>query len=294
MLNLIRRSWHGPVHIGDLERALVGLGLDGSRDAVVHSSLSAFGHVAGGAPTVIEALRTHTRTLVAPAFTYYTLVWPRSRRAPDWPGAAPEDGPTFRPDLPVSPDIGRVPQTLIGAPGVRRSSHPALSFLAAGPEAARILSAQSLSHPYGPIGALYALDADVLLLGVDHRSNTTVHYGEYLAGRPLLDRYAAAPGGVAHTYFPNCSAAFNALEPHLPGLRAAQVGKAVVSRVSVREVVDATVRLVTENPEALLCGYSACRCQAVRETVRRYGLTPRRDPVIEGQLAGGRGERVPG
>ena len=42
----------------------------------------------------------------------------------------------------------------------------------------------------------------------------------------------------------------------------------------MRELVDATVRLLTQDPEALLCTYPSCRCQEVRRLVRQQGLTP--------------------
>ncbi len=281
MFNFVRRAWSGPVNPGELERALELLGLDGANPAIVHSSLSSFGYLSGGAPTILETLRRRVSTVVMPAFTYYTLAWPVSQRQPDWPKHLPPDGPRFRADSPVSPDIGKVSQLMLDRYSPRRSTHPALSFIALGPLEHQVLNAQSLENPYGPIGVLYALDADVILLGVDHRSNTTIHYGEYLAGRPLLDRWATGPDGVHRTYFPNCSAAFNAIQGRLQTLETIDVGKAVVSRMRVRDVVDTTISLLNHNPEALLCSYSGCRCQTVREKIRKHGLSPRHDWVLE-------------
>ncbi len=217
-----------------------------------------------------------------PAFTYYTLQWPRDRVMADWPKPLPVNGSAFRADSPVSSDIGRVPQALLELPGTLRSNHPALSFIAHGARAAEILGVQHSAHPYAPIGALYALDGEVLLLGVDHRSNTTVHYGEYIAGRPLLERYALGPEGMAQTTFPNCSAGFNAISPHLHSFTQVRIGCATVSRMRVRDVVDTTIQMLERNPEALLCRYEACRCQAVRARVRTEGLTPRHDPWKDG------------
>jgi aminoglycoside 3-N-acetyltransferase len=281
VLNFVRRAWSGSVHPGELERALNDLGLDGSGNAIVHSSLSSFGYVSGGAVTLIEALRHTLGTVVMPAFTYYTLAWPAQYRSSDWPKQTPLDGPAFRVDSNVSPDIGKVSQTLLDRYAPRRSTHPALSFVALGARAEQILAAQSLENPYAPIGTLYALDGDVILLGVDHRSNTTIHYGEYLAGRPLLDRWANTVHGLVRTFFPNCSAAFNGLQGKLSSLASVDVGRATITRMRVRDVVDTTIRLLEHNPEALLCQYSGCRCQAVRDRVRRHGLTPRHDWVLQ-------------
>ena len=285
MLNFVRRAWSGPVHQGELERALGALGLDGKRDAIIHSSLSSFGYVTGGASTLIDTLLGAARTIITPAFTYYTLVWPESQRQPDWPKILPVDGPAFRPDSPVSSDIGRVAQTMLEKYPSKRSSHPALSFLGLGPDAEHILGVQTLENPYAPIGVLYNTDADVILMGVDQRSNTTIHYGEYLAGRPLLDRYAATLQGIEHTYFPNCSAAFGAIQGRLSTLETVNCGKALLTRMRVREVVDETIQMLRRNPEALLCSYHGCRCQAVREKVRKQGLRPRTDWVLDERLA---------
>ncbi|HEX2864587.1 MAG TPA: AAC(3) family N-acetyltransferase [Deinococcales bacterium] len=274
MFNLIRRAWSDPVHEGDIERALEALGLNDASSVLVHSSLSSFGRVAGGAGAVIAALTSVAGTVVMPAFSYDCLVWPAAARQPDWPRVV-SDGPRFYEQTPVSRDIGRVAQVFLDHPGVQRSFHPALSFSAAGPQAASILEAQTLDSPYAPIGRLYDLDGDVLLIGVDNRSNTTIHYGEFLAGRPLLDRYVRTRNGVERTYFPNCSAGFNALAPRLTFTRQARVGRSQLLRLSVRDVVDATVAALNANPEALLCSYSGCRCQHVRRLVRRSGLTPR-------------------
>lgn len=281
MLNFVRRAWAPPVSQADLERALWKLGVDGARPAMVHASLSSFGNVVGGAPAVVRALQHSAQTLVMPAFTYYTLVWPPGKRNADWPAFTGDDGPPFTPTSPVSRDIGRVAQTLLETPGAERSPHPALSFVALGARAHEVLSAQTLEQPYAPIGVLYALDADVILLGVDQRSNTAMHYGEYLAGRPLLERWANTVNGPVLTFYPNCSAAFNPVERHLTTYRSLEVGKAQVAVMRVRDVVDTTKRLVERDPYALLCSYQNCRCQTVREKIRREGLRPRAERTLE-------------
>jgi aminoglycoside 3-N-acetyltransferase len=284
VLNFVRRAWAPPVSQSDLERALWKLGVNGERDAIAHSSLSSFGNVVGGANSVVRALERSARTLVMPAFTYYTLVWPSEHRSDDWPQYVGDDGPPFRADSPVSRDIGRVPQTLLERAGTQRSHHPTLSFMAIGEYAREILRVQTLEHPYAPVGTLYALDADVILLGVDMRSNTAMHYGEYLAGRPMLERWANTAHGAVQTFYPNCSAAFNPIERHLETYRCLELGKANIAVMRVRDVVDTTRRLLERDPYALLCSYQGCRCQAVREKIKRHGMRERRDAILETYL----------
>jgi aminoglycoside 3-N-acetyltransferase len=281
MLDFVRRAFNPSVSQGELERTWWNFGLDGSKPVIAHSSLSSLGSVVGGALSVVRSLQRYSSTLVMPAFTYYTLVWPQQKRNADWPPHTGEDGPPFRADSPVSKDIGRIPQTLLERPEKRRSSHPALSFVASGQEADMILGVQTLEHPYAPIGVLAELDAWVLLLGVDHRSNTSVHYGEYLAGRPMLERWVNTSEGAMQTYYPNCSAGFNAIESRLTSLRTLEVGKATVQVMKVREVIEVTRSMIARHPEALLCAYPNCRCQNVRNKIKHEGIQPRRDVHLE-------------
>ncbi|WP_412028987.1 AAC(3) family N-acetyltransferase [Deinococcus yunweiensis] len=263
MLNLLRKPSVTPA---DLERGLAELGLDGTQHVMVHASLKSFGTLEGGARGAVDALVASTATLVAPAFTYSTLM---SR-----PGAL--STPRFHRDMRVSRDIGRVPQELVDRAAALRSMHPTLSFIALGEQAAAITAAQTLDSPYRPVGALYDLDGYALLMGVDHGSNTSIHYGEHLAGIPLLTRYVHTPQGVLPTAFPNCSADFDNLAPALTGLyRTARVGSSELQLYPVRALVDATVAFLTQHPEGLLCTYRGCRCQEVRQLVRQRGLDPR-------------------
>ena len=261
MLNLARRVQVTPQ---GLDEGLSALGLNGSQHLIVHSSLRSFGQLEGGAATLLHALTRRSATLVAPAFSYQTLL-----RGPHSPIHA-----QFQRDTRVSRDIGRLPQQLVECPAALRSMHPALSFVALGEQAAYVTGRQSLESPYSPIGALYDLDGYALLIGVDHSSNTSIHYGEYLAGMPLLTRYVPQQGVVAASSFPNCSADFEVLGPYvLPSI--AYAGRSRLRLYRVRALVDATVRLLTQDPEALLCTYASCRCQQVRERVRQEGLRPR-------------------
>ncbi|MDP9416285.1 MAG: AAC(3) family N-acetyltransferase, partial [Actinomycetota bacterium] len=66
-----------------------------------------------------------------------------------------------------------------------RSEHPHVSFAAVGPAADALTGGHALAYGLGegsPLARLYELDARVLLLGVDHASNTSMHLAEYRAG----------------------------------------------------------------------------------------------------------------
>lgn len=263
VLNLLRKPTVSP---HDLETGLVALGLDGTQHVIVHASLKSFGSLEGGAKTVVEALLDHTSTLVAPAFTYNTLMNTATERPRG----------TFHRDSHVSRDIGRVPQEMVERAAAERSFHPTLSFVAIGSEAPGITQAQTLDNPYQPIGALYDLDGHALLIGVDFGSNTTIHYAEHLAGVPALTRYVQVQGAVQPIAFPNCSADFDNLLMSMHGLeRSVTVGQSHLRLYRVRDLVDRAVSLLQRDPEGLLCQYRYCRCQQVRELIRKEGLHPR-------------------
>ncbi|MEU8299047.1 AAC(3) family N-acetyltransferase [Micromonospora sp. NPDC048909] len=76
-------------------------------------------------------------------------------------------------------------------PGAVRSGHPQTSFAALGPAAARLTAVHDLDCHLGersPLGALYAADALVLLLGVDYAACTAFHLAEYRLPHPAAQR----------------------------------------------------------------------------------------------------------
>lgn len=81
--------------------------------------------------------------------------------------------------------MGAIPELLRTWPGVLRSNHPTGSFAAHGPLAEAITADHSLNHPFGeggPLARLYEQAAWVLLLGVGHDNNTSLHLAEHRAG----------------------------------------------------------------------------------------------------------------
>ncbi|SCL38504.1 Aminoglycoside 3-N-acetyltransferase [Micromonospora rhizosphaerae] len=85
-----------------------------------------------------------------------------------------------------------------GAVPVHAAMRP-LGFVCGGPQAVvladRIVADHSRADMLGevsPLARLYGLDADVLLLGVDHGSNTSLHLAEYRQPAPPRQRCGAA------------------------------------------------------------------------------------------------------
>jgi len=100
------------------------------------------------------------------------------------PSMTDDDDHPFDPRQTPCLGMGVVAQTFWQQPGVLRSDSPH-AFAAIGPQAALLTAPHPVDIPHGldsPVGRVYELDGQVLLLGVDHTSNTTIHLAENLAG----------------------------------------------------------------------------------------------------------------
>ncbi len=264
----------------DFVKALRKLELDPALPVVVHASLSAFGQVQGGAQTVVAALLSCFPQVLAPAFTYNTMVTPEVG-PPDNAmlyGSRPDRNrmaEIFHPDLPVDRLIGAIPETLRRHPRARRSLHPIQSFTGVGVEAA--LAAQSLREPLAPLRLLTEAGGYVLQLGVGHTTNTSIHLGEQQAGRRTFIRWALTPQGICECPgFPSCSDGFDALNARTaPFTRSERLGQSYIRALPLPELVKAARLAVEADPQALLCAHPYCaRCGAVRASAGR-GLPAR-------------------
>ncbi|RGC65603.1 SPBc2 prophage-derived aminoglycoside N(3')-acetyltransferase-like protein YokD [Micromonospora sp. MW-13] len=174
---------------------------------LVHAGLRALGFVCGGPQTVALALRDvlgPEGTLVVPTHTPENsdpAGWSNPPVPMHWWPVIRTETPGFDPAVTPSRFMGALAETVRGWPGARRSDHPHVSFAALGPAAEEIVAGHPLADmlgPGSPLGRLYDLDADVLLLGVDHGCNTSLHLAEYRQAAPPRERVGAAvrtPGG---------------------------------------------------------------------------------------------------
>lgn len=258
----------------ELTTALRKLQIERARPVIAHASLSAFGQVQGGAGTVLGALLASFNSLIMPTFTYRTMITPEvgpANNAIAYGSARDANlmAEFYTPDMPADRLMGAVAEALRQHPRACRSKHPILSF--AGVNAEEALQAQTLDEPLAPIHVLKNNDGWVLLLGVDHTVNTSIHYAERLSGRKQFVRWALTPQGiVACPGFPGCSQGFQAVTPHLDGMtRRVAVGLAVIQAVSLTDLVDVVRKVLAEDPRALLCDRADCeRCNAVRVALR--------------------------
>ena len=115
------------------------------------------------------------------------LDWQNPPLPQDWIDTTRAALPAFDPRITPTRGMGQVAECFRCHPGARRSSHPLLSFVAVGPNAIRIVQNHPLSGAFGessPLGRLYELGASILMLGVGHESNTSLHLAEHRANWP--------------------------------------------------------------------------------------------------------------
>lgn len=195
---VVERSGAGPVTVRSLAADLTALGVPRGGVVLVHSSLRALGWVAGGAEAVVAALLETLGpdgTLVVPSFSTARTDPARWAHPPVpeawWPVIRAET-PPFDPTVSSTRQMGAIVDCVLRWPGTVRGPHPHVSLAARGPLAAEIVDPHPLDAGLGdasPMGRLYDLDASVLLLGVGHRNNSSLHLAEARADFPGKEYY---------------------------------------------------------------------------------------------------------
>jgi len=170
---------------------LLASGLRPGGVAMVHSSLSALGHVPGAGETVIRGLLDALGprgTLLMPALSYKYVN---------------EKNPVF--DCRRTPsNVGAIPEHFRKRRGTVRSVHPTHSACGLGPRAAELLKDHHLDTtpvgPRSPFGRLPDCDGQVVMLGCGLLPNTSIHgieelvEPEYLFGGTTDFRLVHADG----------------------------------------------------------------------------------------------------
>lgn len=177
----------------DIVRALKDVGVHEGQTIMVHTSLSSFGFVCGGAQTMIEALLECTGeegTLMMPAQSWKNLDpetgvhWEEPR---EWWQTIRDNWPAYDKAITPTNTMGAVAEMFRKWPGALRSDHPARSVAALGRYAEYLTRDHDLSNIFGegsPVGKLYELDGYVLLMGVGYDKNTSIHLADVRAEYP--------------------------------------------------------------------------------------------------------------
>ena len=204
--------------------------------------------VENGPLGVIDAL---TRSL-GPSGTLVMPAWSASDLEP------------FDPDTsPANPDLGATADLFWRQPGFVRSRHP-FAFAARGPVAEAIIRDPIALPPHryaSLIGRMLDHGGKVLLLGVDHDANTTIHLAELMANVPYRRRKKITVGTgeaaalIDYTENDHCCQRFRFVGDWLDdkgAQNAANVGNSQAMLASSRAIVEAVVQRLTQDPFTFL------------------------------------------
>ena len=181
-----------PLTFDYLSKQFKTIGIRKGQTIIVHCSLSKMGWVVGGSEAVIQALIGavgENGTLMMPTQTWKNL--DPSRGVYDVPesywSVIRKHSLAYNPATTPSIGMGVVAELFRTFPGTKRSSHPVRSFAALGAQAEWLLDKHDLEDVFGnssPLAKLYDLDGYILLIGVDHSVNTSLHLAEHRADYP--------------------------------------------------------------------------------------------------------------
>jgi aminoglycoside N3'-acetyltransferase len=235
------------VDISELTAQIQALGVTAGGVLLVHTSFSKVSPVENGPLGLIRALQ-------AALGSNGTLVMPSMSDDDDHP---------FDPRRTSCPGMGVVADMFWRMPGVLRSDSPH-AFAAIGPEASRITADHPLDVPHGlnsPVGRVHDLDGQILLLGVGHDANTTIHLAEGLAGvryrRPKSVTIIEGGKPVRYYYgeIDHCCDNFNLVDQWLDAegrQRHGHVGHGEGRLASARDVVDTVTGRLRGNETVFL------------------------------------------
>ncbi|MCD5322349.1 AAC(3) family N-acetyltransferase [Pontibacillus sp. HN14] len=171
-----------------LTNDLRDMGVCEGMTVLVHSSLSEIGWTSGGAVAVVQALMdvvTSKGTIVMPAQSGVLsdpAEWENPPVPEDWWETIRNTMPPFDPDTTPTSGMGQIVEVFRSFKGVKRSNHPAVSFVAWGREADFLMANHSLHNGLGessPLRKLYDQEAHLLFIGTGYDTATAFHLAEY-------------------------------------------------------------------------------------------------------------------
>jgi aminoglycoside N3'-acetyltransferase len=249
--------------IDQVTRQLAALGVERAGVVVVHAAFSAIAPIEGGPSALIGALLD----ALGPSGT---LVMP---------SMSDDDDVPF--DAATSPcrGMGVVADTFWRRAGVLRSDSPH-AFAAVGPAAPEITRPHPVDVPHGPdspVGRAADLDGSVLLIGVGHDADTTIHLAENLAGvryrrrAYATVRVAGRPVRCDYAEVDHCCARFSLLDSWLESQGRQQrgrVGHAAARLARSRDIVAAALARLREDETVFLHPAGVCgECDEARRSL---------------------------
>ncbi len=250
--DVIQRT-NAPLTVESLAEQFAACGLAAGQTVLVHSAMSQIGWIAGGPEAVILALLRvlgSSGTLMMPSHSASNTDparWQNPPVPPEWVPIIRAHMPAYNPATTPTREMGAIAELFRTWPGVLRSDHPIGSFAARGPDAQTLVAGHTLHDMFGetsPLGKLYALDGYVLLLGVGHGNNTSLHLAENRAQWP--GKRTISEGTAMRVEGVRQWVSFEMLQPDAEDFET--IGAAFEQGVPQPRVGNATVRFFRQRP----------------------------------------------
>ena len=250
---------------------------------VVHSSMKKIGWMDGGLHTLTDALLDalgDDGAFVVPTHTCSFIEM----------GAAPYEADK------TETGIGAFPSAIMAHPLSKRSAQASHSDAGIGRNSAVVSYLIDNHDPENALGYESPLNrisraenGKILLIGVTHKANTSVHLAESVAGIYTHLHYNKAWGDWVHTklpdgtvkkykqsQFPGCSSDFDVIEDLLIAkdlIKFGKIGNADSRLIDAGGMIAAVSEMVKNQPEILMCSNPGCPCcPPRREFVRTHVL----------------------
>jgi aminoglycoside 3-N-acetyltransferase len=254
----------------DIKDGLYALGVRRGMNLMVHSSLSGFGEIEGGAECVIDALigvLGGEGTLLMPSFSSPDNVFDYRKSACG---------------------LGKIPDVFWRRSSVKRSLHPTHSVSAAGPLADYFLEGhENADTAYGegtPYKRLIDRKGFVLMLGVDLDRLTLLHTVEALSDAAYLTSvkrdYVDSEGLVKTAFIEKMAGPHrNFISLDRPFrkngiLKTSKIGGAVCRLIDSAKMFNYCMERMKYEPDMMLCKNSACEdCNMQRGGIRERDLS---------------------
>lgn len=259
---------------GELAQHLEKAGFQRGQNVIMHSSLKSVGKTENGPETVVDALLSvigPDANLLVPTFTY---------SLPGWKG----DPFDFEQS---AARTGAIPEYIRKRQDSVRSFHPTHSVAVIGPDKEEIISNHLDATPLGvgsPFSRMLDRDATILMLGTRQDTNSSLHLCEVMANLPYINVPFSENTDFEVAWFhnsegqiefvpvrevPGCSRGFRAIEPELQArgvIRSCKIGNATCQVLVMRDLVDAALDILAQNPTLLLCRLGHCAICPKRRT----------------------------
>ncbi len=256
-----RKKTKAHVTKDDIKNGLIKLGLRQGDNVGVHSSLSSFGYVEGGADAAVDALLEtvgEEGTLVLPTYSNNTEQLEKTQEEIDM-------GITWKfRVLPYDPKkdgcwTGKIPDTFWRRKGAVRNSHPTHSLTVMGAKAEEFFY-KSGEYSDNEWKKLMNMNGYILLLGVTLSCCSSMHLAEEHVKLPqhiidrttpphdLAEKYRKEKIGFGYGPYPDFGKMEEICIKH-GIMKREQIGEATVKLLRLKELIDLYAEYLRKDPD---------------------------------------------